>query len=61
MKEKIRKEFQLCSEGSCCPTVKYITRDNENLVILEDDCDGRVELKESEWNILKDLIKKEKV
>ena len=61
MKEKIRKEFQLCSEQSCCPTVRYITRDNENLVILEDDYDGRVELKESEWNILKDLIKNEEV
>jgi hypothetical protein len=58
MKETVRRMMQLCSDQSCCPTVKFVTRGDENLVILEDDCNGKVELKEKEWKILKDLILK---
>ncbi len=56
MKETVKRMMQLCSDQSCCPTVKFVTRDGAQIVILEDDYNGRVELKEKEWKILKDLI-----
>ena len=58
MKEKIKKELQLCSEQGCCPTIKFVERDGKNIIVIEDDYSGRVELKENEWNDLKSLIVK---
>jgi len=57
MEEKTVMSMQLCSEKSCCPTVKVVARQGEELVVIEDDNKGRVELRKEEWEILKDFVR----
>ncbi len=61
MKDKIRKEMMLCSDQGCCPRVKFVTRGDEEIVLIEDDHEGKVELKMKEWEILKDFVRSGKV
>jgi hypothetical protein len=37
--------------------VKIVARQGEELVVIEDDSKGRVELRKEEWEILKDLVR----
>jgi hypothetical protein len=57
MEEKTVMSMQLCSEKSCCPTVKVVARQGEEFVVIEDDSHGRVELRKEEWDILKELVR----
>jgi len=61
MTEKIKKEFQLCSDRSCCPVLKFVEKDGRELVIIQDDTGGKVELSSEQWQLLKNLISQKQI
>lgn len=43
------QKVKLCAVNGCCPTVTV----NPNMVVIEDDFGGKVQLTKDQWNDLK--------